>query len=533
MRRSNAGSRFTLAACRELLPILSLACVAIQPPHTLLAQGAADPETECDRLAANPTDAEKVGAGVSFDQIDASRGVIACRAAVARHPGVRRFEYQLGRALLRGGQHDEGLTLSNRLFASGYMAAGYSVGHYYYWMARDHERAFSVYRQMADRGDATAQLQVGYMYDLGEGVPQNDEEAAAWYRRAAAQGNVEAQHNLGFKYQHGRGVPQSYELAAEWYLKAAESGFTDSQGALGALYVLGRGVAQDYPRAHRLLLPAAAAGDPYAQNNLGYLYEWGLGVSRDNAQAAVWYEKAAEQGLPVAQSSLAQLYYEGRGVGQSDEYAVAWFSKAAEQGVAHAQFRLGRMYATGRGLPQSNREAVGWYARAAEQGHAPAQTALGMAYTEGQGVSVNAAIGDRWLASAARQGNTTARLFRGLQLAYGEPSNDPHQVIDDLEAVMMTSEDPEVQGMAKRLAQMARRTVVEQRSAQQQRARSEIGYGEALLGLLLLSALMGSSDASTGAVPSSSSVDEDIRKAREAARRAADQGFEAHPGAGY
>ena len=40
----------------------------------------------------------------------------------------------------------------------------------------------------AEQGDATAQFNLGLMYDTGEGVPKNDAEAARWFRMAAEQG---------------------------------------------------------------------------------------------------------------------------------------------------------------------------------------------------------------------------------------------------------------------------------------------------------------------------------------------------------
>ena len=42
----------------------------------------------------------------------------------------------------------------------------------------------------AEQGDATAQYNLGVMYALGEGVPENDAEAATWYRKAAEQGHA-------------------------------------------------------------------------------------------------------------------------------------------------------------------------------------------------------------------------------------------------------------------------------------------------------------------------------------------------------
>ena len=45
-----------------------------------------------------------------------------------------------------------------------------------------------------------------------------------WYRKAAKQGHASAQTNLGVMYQLGRGVEKNEQKAAEWYIKAAEQG---------------------------------------------------------------------------------------------------------------------------------------------------------------------------------------------------------------------------------------------------------------------------------------------------------------------
>ena len=52
--------------------------------------------------------------------------------------------------------------------------------------------AVNWYRLAADR-DATAQFNLGDMYEFGQGVPQDYEEAVNWYRLAADQGNATAQ----------------------------------------------------------------------------------------------------------------------------------------------------------------------------------------------------------------------------------------------------------------------------------------------------------------------------------------------------
>jgi len=63
-------------------------------------------------------------------------------------------------------------------------------------------------RTRANAGDAEAQLNLGYMYATGEGVPEDAVEAVAWFRQAAEQGHAAAQYNLGFAYANGEGVPE-------------------------------------------------------------------------------------------------------------------------------------------------------------------------------------------------------------------------------------------------------------------------------------------------------------------------------------
>jgi TPR repeat protein len=44
----------------------------------------------------------------------------------------------------------------------------------------------------ANQGNAEAQMQLGWMYYSGEGVPRNYVESHKWYRKAAEQGNKDA-----------------------------------------------------------------------------------------------------------------------------------------------------------------------------------------------------------------------------------------------------------------------------------------------------------------------------------------------------
>ena len=52
----------------------------------------------------------------------------------------------------------------------------------------------------------------------------------------AERGIASAQHSLGFMYVSGQGVAQDFALAVEWYLKAANAGLEHAQYNLGVMY---------------------------------------------------------------------------------------------------------------------------------------------------------------------------------------------------------------------------------------------------------------------------------------------------------
>ena len=72
-------------------------------------------------------------------------------------------------------------------------------------------------RVRAEQGDAEAQYNLGLIYAIGEGVPQDDAETVHWYRLAADQGHASAQVSLGRRYENGVGVPQDYVQAHTWH----------------------------------------------------------------------------------------------------------------------------------------------------------------------------------------------------------------------------------------------------------------------------------------------------------------------------
>ena len=84
-------------------------------------------------------------------------------------------------------------------------------------------------RTQAAHGDALAQVELGFRYKHGEGVPKDYATAQGWYEKAAAQGDATAQLNLGVLYADGLGVPQDYMRAYMWFNLAAAHPRGDAQ----------------------------------------------------------------------------------------------------------------------------------------------------------------------------------------------------------------------------------------------------------------------------------------------------------------
>jgi hypothetical protein len=135
------------------------------------------------------------------------------------------------------------------------------------WQQADYSKAVSIWRPLAETGDADAAFNLGQAYRLGRGVPTNISAATVWYERAASKGHLDAQATLGLLlFQNG-----DQAAGLRWLKAAAEKG---------------------EPRALLVYGTALVNGD---------------GVDRDPVLGYAYVSRAAAQGLPAAKETLAQL----------------------------------------------------------------------------------------------------------------------------------------------------------------------------------------------------------------------------------
>ena len=123
------------------------------------------------------------------------------------------------------------------------------------------EAAVIVCTKEAGAGKASAQRDLGELFERGRGVSRNESEAAMWYTKAGDGGDRDAMLRIAMAYERGRGVKKDGSTALGWYTRAANAGLADAQFTVGQAYERGK-----------------------------------LGVRKDKATALEWYRRAAAQG---------------------------------------------------------------------------------------------------------------------------------------------------------------------------------------------------------------------------------------------
>ncbi|MDF1552138.1 MAG: tetratricopeptide repeat protein [Deferrisomatales bacterium] len=140
-------------------------------------------------------------------------------------------------------------------------------------------------REAAQQGDRDAQYRLGIALSReyqDQGSMGAGTEAARWLTEAATQGHGRAQLELGVMYEKGQGVIQDYSEACRWLQKAAEQGEPVAMYRLGQMAEIGRGVQKDAMEAYVWFNLAVARGEAAVE------------PARDRARSLLSEEQVAE-----------------------------------------------------------------------------------------------------------------------------------------------------------------------------------------------------------------------------------------------
>jgi uncharacterized caspase-like protein len=180
------------------------------PTTTIAAAGpkvvsAAPPRSDptrvnvCDTTAGAEWDTDKKSAGLDFRRLDPSIAIDACVDAVREQPGERRLWFQLGRA------HDK---------------------------ARNYAIARQAYLQAANLGSGAAMVNLGILFEKGQGVARNARESRVWYERAARTNVPMGAFCYATALDNGLGGPIATNEALQYYERAASAGYAPARAAL-------------------------------------------------------------------------------------------------------------------------------------------------------------------------------------------------------------------------------------------------------------------------------------------------------------
>jgi hypothetical protein len=167
----------------------------------------------------------------------------------------------------------------------------------------DFEKACELLGPLAEENNAEAQFLLGSLYINGQGVEKDDTKGLSWIMKAARQGydqarsrafsiylelanrgDVSAMYNLGYMCLHGWGGEQDPDVGIGWLESAAKNGHDRSAKVLSGIYAEGKfGITPDEDKASFWSnLPA----------------EFAAGID------GTWTEEAPDQGGPTTEPTF-------------------------------------------------------------------------------------------------------------------------------------------------------------------------------------------------------------------------------------
>ena len=280
----------------------------------------------------------------------------------------------------------------------------------------NYQEAFQALSRQAMHGQTQALFELALLYERGVGVEQDRQKAFSLFKKVAELHYLKAEYVVGVSYLQGSVVNKDTHMAMQWLRKAALHGNVDAQLLLGNIYEYGlhgdnpaQSVKKDLARAKAMYSLAAQSGMPTAQYRLANMYTSGLFNPTNNHRieakqlkiAYRLYSDAAKAGSEKAQVYLGYLYAAKNESETKHEYAYRIAKKFAEMRNHDAELLLAILYDRGIGVKKNHYEAIAIYRSLAQENNAFANFILGTYYYLYNKHDKRA---EDYLAKAAKQG---------------------------------------------------------------------------------------------------------------------------------
>lgn len=300
-----------------------------------------------------------------------------------------------------------------------------------YAYPRNYRNAFTYYNELANKGNATAQQMIGFIYATGIGnIVERDQAKALLYHTFAAHGgDTTAEMTMGYRYLLGIGTDESCDDALyhyknvaskviDYYLSGPPGGHTPPLSKVrlseehGGVYGYGASVTTEKRSRHpggseksvsiaeilQYWRYLAAKQDMDAQLMLGQVYYLGTrSIPRNFNEAYMFFHQIVDKvspggKIPVKHSKvigqaagyLGLMYWRGEGVKADENTAHKWFQLGVELGDSTSQNNLGMMYLDGIVVARNRDKAIEYFKKAADQENPNAQVNLAMEYAQSE-----------------------------------------------------------------------------------------------------------------------------------------------------
>lgn len=256
----------------------------------------------------------------------------------------------------------------------------------------------------AHQGDVAAMNQLAYTYNYGIGRKVDQDKAFSLWKETADMGNAEGQYYVGVFYGTGDVVTQDYAVSTQYFQKAAQQGHADAIWVLGLYRIHGFGCDADLPKALALFKRAAERGSADAANEVGYIYDRGKhGVRKDEKEAFKWFKMAAEKGHTEAIRYVIRAYHDGLVDDPDGQQYLYWVKRGLELDVPEVSLQVGYY------LYQDKKyeKAFDLIDVASETGLLSANHILAIMLVQGLGVEKNIERAIQYLTDGARNNDET------------------------------------------------------------------------------------------------------------------------------
>lgn len=291
--------------------------------------------------------------GVQKDELKAYE----CYKRVLKHQRNTTAMYRLGFACVCGvfgeGEKQDSVTYFEAAVELGDADSAVQLGLIYEsgeLVEQNYNKALELFMFAIDHGRLDAYVYAGEIYRHMNMI----EKSVEYYNIALSNGELQAALPLGWYYEDGTGVEQDEKKAFELYKQSYEDGNPDSIYYLARMYYLGKGTEENDAEAYKLFKEASDQGYLDANCFLGSMYGYGVeGVVEKNVDLALEYLSNVSELFQVNAWYTKGCIYANEG---KKGEALTWLTKAADAGDENAKKVIAQIGESNRTLQQMAEE---------------------------------------------------------------------------------------------------------------------------------------------------------------------------------